>query len=49
MDELEASIRAFGAPPTSRLESLTAELTEAELAEVVSFAHWVLARRRSAG
>lgn len=50
VDELETTIQALLARPApTRLEALALELTDAELAEVVSFAHWVLARRRGTG
>jgi hypothetical protein len=50
LDELETALRTLSAQqPVNRLEALAAELTDAELTDVVSFAHFVLARRRSAG
>ena len=49
LDHLEATLAALTARPANRLEGLAGELTDAELDEVVSYAHWVLARRRGTG
>jgi hypothetical protein len=50
VDELDAALGALAAGgPANRLEGLAAELTDDELAEVIAFAHWVLARRRGTG
>jgi len=49
LDELEAALQALRGQPPNHLEAVTSELSPDELAEVVAFAHFVLARRRSVG